>query len=179
MNMRSLRNISLMLALSTGLLIVSHFSPPAAQTATGPDQAGSQATGPDQAGSQATTSDRAQTPDSDGEGTVVIKGEVLESVLGREVRTSGEENMGRIVDVLADRNCRVEAAVIEFGGFLGIGTRKIAVSWSALRFDSERKPPTLILNMTRDQLNKLPEYKPREPTVSRESTGSAVPQSPD
>jgi len=31
----------------------------------------------------------------------------------------------------------VVAAVVEFGGFLGIGTRKIAVAWSDLRFETE------------------------------------------
>jgi hypothetical protein len=73
--------------------------------------------------------------------------------------------MGRIVDVLADQNCRVRAVVIEFGGFLGIGTRKIAIEWSALRFDTQTKPPIVILDMSRDQLRKLPEYKPRVPEV--------------
>jgi hypothetical protein len=159
------------------LLIVSQFSPSAAQTAAGPDQAGSQATSTDP--TKATSSDPTHAPASNGAETALIKGEVLESVLGREVQTAGEENMGRIIDVLADRNCRVEAAVIEFGGFLGIGTRKIAIAWSALSYDDQRKPPTLILNMTRDQLNKLPEYKPHEPAVTRETTGTTLPKPPD
>ena len=62
----------------------------------------------------------------------------LESVLGREVRTRVEEDVGRIIDLLADRYGRVQAAVIEFGGFLGIGTRKIAVEWSALALRAGR-----------------------------------------
>src|ERR1051325_836212 len=41
----------------------------------------------------------------------------LDSVLGREVRTRVEEDVGRIVDLLTDRNGQIEAAVIEFGGF--------------------------------------------------------------
>ncbi len=65
----------------------------------------------------------------------------LESVLGRDVRTRVEEDMGRIIDLLADRNGQVQAAVIEFGGFMGIGTRKIAVEWPALRFETEGKQP--------------------------------------
>ena len=42
--------------------------------------------------------------------------------------------MGRIVDVLVDRRGQVRAAIIDFGGFLGVGSRKIAVDWSALHF---------------------------------------------
>ena len=42
---------------------------------------------------------------------------------------------------------QVQAAVIEFGGFMGIGTRKIAVEWAALRFEGEAKQPAVILEM--------------------------------
>jgi len=91
----------------------------------------------------------------------------LESVLGKEVRPLVEEDGGRIIDLLADRNGRVRAAVIEFGGFLGIGTRKIAVDWSALRFEGDGKQTVVIVDMTRDQLRVAPEYKPNEPAVVR------------
>jgi len=89
---------------------------------------------------------------------------LLESVLGREIRTSGDHDAGRIIDVLVDESGHVQAVVIEFGGFLGIGTRKIAVDWSALRFDSRHRS-VLLVEVTRDQLRIAPEYKPGEPTV--------------
>jgi len=80
-----------------------------------------------------------------------------------------EDGAGRIIDLLVDRNGQVRAAVIEFGGFLGIGTRKIAVEWSALSFERDGKQPQVILDMTRDQLRKAPEYKPNEPAVVRKA----------
>jgi hypothetical protein len=86
-------------------------------------------------------------------------------VLGIEVRTSVQKNIGRVVDVLVDESGRVEAAVIEFGGFLGIGTRKIAIGWSALRFETEGKQMVAILELPRDQLVAAPEYKPGQPVV--------------
>jgi hypothetical protein len=100
----------------------------------------------------------------------VFKRNQLDSVLGREVRTRVEEDVGRIIDLLADRNGHVQAAVIEFGGFLGIGTRKIAVEWSALRFEGDGKQPIVIVEMTRDQLRVAPEYKPSEPAVVRRAS---------
>ena len=57
-----------------------------------------------------------------------------QSILGKDVRSSADENMGRIVDVIVDRAGRVRAAVIDFGGFLGVGSRKIAVDWNVLSF---------------------------------------------
>jgi hypothetical protein len=60
----------------------------------------------------------------------------LQSVLGREVippKGRGVES-GRIIDVLIDGEGQVHAFVVEFGGFLGIGTRKIAVERGAFQF---------------------------------------------
>ena len=76
----------------------------------------------------------------------------IRSVLGIEVRSSQEKNIGRVVDLLADRSGAVEAAVIEFGGFLGIGMRKIAISWSDLRFETDGKQLVAVLDIPRDQL---------------------------
>jgi len=88
----------------------------------------------------------------------------VRSLLGIQVRTKTEEAMGRIIDLLADRDGKVVAAVIEFGGFLGIGTRKIAVEWSALRIEAD-KSPVAILDVTREQLRSASEYKPDRPTA--------------
>jgi PRC-barrel domain len=102
--------------------------------------------------------------------TSVLSQSRLDSVLGREVRTRVEEDVGRIVDILADRQSRVQAAVIEFGGFLGIGTRKIAVDWSAISFENDGKRTIVIVDLSRDQLRLAPEYKPNEqPMIVRTS----------
>jgi len=97
----------------------------------------------------------------------------LGSVLGIEVRTTREQNVGRIVDLLANRIGQVEAAVIEFGGFLGMGSRKIAIEWSALRLENQGKQTVAILDMTRDQLRAAPEYKPDRPIVVHKALPAA------
>ena len=108
-----------------------------------------------------------------GDGTV-IEAKRLSSVLGIDVRTDAERNVGRIIDLLANRDGQVEAAVIEFGGFLGMGTRKIAIDWSALHLETNDKKTVAVLDMNRDQLRAAPEYKPDEPVVVRK----IVPQAP-
>ena len=65
---------------------------------------------------------------------IILKSHELEGILGKEVRSATDENMGRIVNVVVDPSGQVRAAVIDFGGFLGVGSRKIAVDWNALRF---------------------------------------------
>ena len=89
----------------------------------------------------------------------------VETVLGREVRSVKDENMGRIVDIIVDLSGQVRAAVIDFGGFLGVGSRKIAVDWNILRFGSGEKPAHVVVELTQAQLKAAPEYKDGKPVV--------------
>jgi PRC-barrel domain len=107
--------------------------------------------------------------------TILAKHEV-EGVLGRDVRSAADENMGRIVDVLVDRTGQVRAAIIDFGGFLGVGSRKIAVDWNALHFPPPGKPGSRIaLELTREQVNAAPEYQDGKPVVVLGALGRLEP----
>jgi len=107
--------------------------------------------------------------------TVLNKHEV-EGVLGRDVRSAADEDMGRIVDVLVDRAGQVRAAIIDFGGFLGVGSRRIAVDWGALHFPQPGKPGERIaLDLTRDQVKAAPEYREGKPVVILGALGKLEP----
>jgi len=97
-------------------------------------------------------------------------------VLGRDVRSAADEAMGRIVDVIVDRAGVVRAAVIDFGGFLGVGSRKIVVDWNALHFGHvANKGDSITLELTKDQVNAAPEYKEDAPIVVLGASGSLQP----
>ncbi len=97
-------------------------------------------------------------------------------VLGREVRSAADENMGRIVDVIVDRAGMVRAAVIDFGGFLGVGSRKIVVDWNALHFGRvANKSDSITLELTKEQVTAAPEYKEDAPIVVLGASGSLQP----
>lgn len=83
----------------------------------------------------------------------------LDSLLGREVSTRPDGDIGRIVDLLVDADGRVRAAVVEFGGFLGIGTRKIAVDWNAFRIVNG----FIAVDVSRDRLREAKDYKANDP----------------
>ena len=107
--------------------------------------------------------------------TILNKHEV-QGVLGRDVRSATDENMGRIVDVLIDRTGQVRAAIIDFGGFLGVGSRKIAVDWNALHFPPPGKAGTqIVLELTRDQVKAAPEYADGKPVVVLGALGKLEP----
>ena len=95
----------------------------------------------------------------------VLGSKQAEGILGKEVRSSADENMGRIVDVIVDRSGQVRAAVIDFGGFLGVGSRKIAVDWGVLSFAPTEKRDVVTIELTRDQVKTAPEYKDKRAVI--------------
>ncbi len=102
---------------------------------------------------------------SPGTPATVLDDQEVSTILGKSVRSSADEDMGRIVDIIVSRDGQVHAAIIDFGGFLGIGTRKIAVDWHALNFAPAGKPGSITLELTRNQVRLAPEYKRGEPVV--------------
>jgi PRC-barrel domain len=106
----------------------------------------------------------------------VLNNHEVEGTLGREVLSTANENMGRIVDVLVDRSGQVRAAIIDFGGFLGVGSRKIAVDWDALHFPAPGKPEERItLELNRDQVKEAPAYEDGKPVVILGALGKLEP----
>jgi hypothetical protein len=115
----------------------------------------------------------------------VLDDQQVVSVLGRSVRGREGEDMGRIVDVIVNRAGQVRAAIIDFGGFLGVGSRKVAVDWRALRFEPTGKPDRITLDLTRNSVRLAPEYKEGSPIVvlgtpeaSQPTNGSASKDAP-
>jgi sporulation protein YlmC with PRC-barrel domain len=90
----------------------------------------------------------------------VIEKEDVQAILGRQVLSSAGEDMGRVIDIVVDKTGQVRAAVIDFGGFLGVGNRRVAVDWAALRFaPTGSRYDRISLELTREQVNAAPEYR--------------------
>jgi PRC-barrel domain len=106
----------------------------------------------------------------------IIGASEAHGVLGRYVRSPADEDMGRIVDVIVDRAGMVRAAVIDFGGFLGVGSRKIVVDWNALHFGHlANKSDSITLELTKEQVIAAPEYKEGTPIVVLGAAGNLQP----
>jgi hypothetical protein len=81
-------------------------------------------------------------------------------ILGKKVHGPAGEDMGLVVDVVVDETGAPRAAVIDFGGFLGVGNRKIAIDWKLLQFTPADKNSPVTLALSRSDLQAAPEYKP-------------------
>jgi len=93
------------------------------------------------------------------------------SILGRNVRDRDDGLIGRIVDVLVDDTGQPRAAVIDIGGFMGMGSRKVAVAWRTLRFQTAAgRAGRIVLDMTLDQIKDVPEFRrsvnPADPPIT-------------
>jgi len=100
------------------------------------------------------------------------------SILGKKVRTQQGDDLGRVVDVLADAQGRVRMAIIEFGGFLGVGNRRIAVEWPLLKFHPEDPDAPIVVDASRAKLQATPEYKGGERPLALMAPEAAAPPPP-
>ena len=82
----------------------------------------------------------------------------LTGLLGHAVVDAGGTEFGRIVDLLADGQGRVRAVVVDVGGFMGLGNRKVAVAWSALRFAVGEKGPVMSIVIPPDRIKSWADY---------------------
>ncbi|RXT45759.1 PRC-barrel domain-containing protein [Bradyrhizobium betae] len=173
--MRTIGALILSLATVAGLTIaVSRAAeePPAVAPTTPPSEANAPATVQPPASTVPVTPKDAAPPPS----VTIIGASDAHGVLGRDVRSAADEDMGRIVDVVVDRTGHVRAAVIDFGGFLGVGSRKIVVDWNAMRFGKiVNKKDSITLELTKAQVAAAPEYKEDTPMVVLGASGSLQP----
>ena len=159
-----------------GIAIVAGMTAVASRAAENPPAAASEAKAPATAQPPASTvpvtpKDAAPPPS-----VTIIGASEAHGVLGRDVRSAADEDMGHIVDIVVDRTGHVRAAVIDFGGFLGVGSRKIVVDWNAMRFGKiASKKDSITLELTKAQVAAAPEYKEDMPMVVLGASGSLQP----
>lgn len=90
----------------------------------------------------------------------------LFTLLGRELHGSTGSDIGTVAEVLVDQMGQPRAVVVDFGGFLGVGIRKVAVDWRALWFRKAGGREVLVADIGSDQLARAPQYSPAAQSVA-------------
>ena len=81
-------------------------------------------------------------------------------LIGTKVRNKANQSVGDIADVMVDVNGKIQSVVLSVGGFLGVGTRYVAVQPSALTITKkDEKTYTAQMDTTKDALKAAPEFK--------------------
>ena len=56
------------------------------------------------------------------------------ALIGAKVRNDNKETVGKIDDIYLDKDGNIKTVVISVGGFLGVGSKAVAVKWSDIKF---------------------------------------------
>ncbi|MGE0257972.1 MAG: PRC-barrel domain-containing protein [Alphaproteobacteria bacterium] len=130
---------------------------PAANTGSSTN-ATTQQNGDTTAGSGSTT------PPASGPTAVTPAGNLLtaanaRNLIGKNVYGANGNQVGEVNNLLVGKDDKVHAAIIEFGGFLGIGEDKVAVPWDQLSVSNDR----VTVNMSEDQIKAAPRWDQNRP----------------
>ncbi|HBB96299.1 MAG TPA: hypothetical protein DC054_12995 [Blastocatellia bacterium] len=90
--------------------------------------------------------------------SVVAKGYRMSRLIGSNVINDKNEKIGTVDDVVADKDKKqLSFAVLQVGGFLGLGGRLVAVPFDSLVIDDTGQKITLP-GASKDELKKLSEF---------------------
>jgi sporulation protein YlmC with PRC-barrel domain len=94
-------------------------------------------------------------------------------VEGTTVYNAQGDKLGKIDDLVIDkRSGQVRYAVMEFGGFLGIGTDRYPLPWSVLKYDTALDG--YVVPMDKSTLEGGPRYPASERPVYNDDYGRKV-----
>jgi sporulation protein YlmC with PRC-barrel domain len=87
---------------------------------------------------------------------------------GTDVMGNNNEKIGDVSDILFDKDGKVLAYVVGVGGFLGIGSKDVALSPASFQImpATDKESMKLKLSMTKDELKSTAEFKPHKETTS-------------
>jgi sporulation protein YlmC with PRC-barrel domain len=95
---------------------------------------------------------------------------------GTDVVGSDGQKIGDVSDILFDKDGKIEAYVVGVGGFLGIGTKDVALAPSAFQVipgdKSKNESDKLKLSMTKDQLKQAANFEPYKAPSSTTGSGT-------
>ena len=110
-----------------------------------------------------TTQTATQPVPKDGPSFIQVQsGDMLSSnVVGLDIYNSQNDDIGKVQDIAFDASKRVTGYILSVGGFLGMGTRYVAVNPDSLMvaYDAQNKVWKATMNATKDQLKSAPEFK--------------------
>lgn len=94
--------------------------------------------------------------------------------IGTDVVGTDNAKIGDVSDVLFDKNGMILGYIVGVGGFLGIGSKDVALapaSFETVPASDSSSSPKLKLAMTKDQLQQAPDFKRYEPPRATVGSG--------
>lgn len=110
------------------------------------------------------------------------EGMIVTNIIGESVYNgTGDdaENIGKVSDVVFDKDGMAKSVVIGVGGFLGVGTKNVAFDYDKLQWAEKNGDRWLVAKTTKDELKAHPEFdsKPYGPAPAP-AASTAAPTAP-
>ena len=91
-------------------------------------------------------------------------------MIGSTVYDVQNRNIGKVRDLVLDKDGKIAAVVVDVGTFLGIGGKSVGVKLSDLKTDNNR----ITLDRTKEQLQQMANYRLENRNTGAGSTASPV-----
>jgi sporulation protein YlmC with PRC-barrel domain len=175
--------------LSSTAVVLALATPAWAQTATDQPTTG-QPPPAEQSGSQPTAQPEGTTegqPEAvePAAGTAGTEGAIIpeqaetqlraEDLMGTPVVGPGDEEIGKVEDLIFDEQEKITGIVVGVGGFLGIGKKEVGLDWDQAKLEEDQDAGTkrIVIGLTKADLEAAPDFKTKE---EREAEAQAAAQ---
>jgi sporulation protein YlmC with PRC-barrel domain len=104
------------------------------------------------------------------------------SMLGQAIYGPDDESIGEVADIVLEEDGKTRAALIDVGGFLGVGEKTVAIPFAEIQASAgeEGMGERLVVTLTRDELEQLPAIEiPTEESAAIEQPATLAPAAPD
>jgi hypothetical protein len=97
------------------------------------------------------------------------------ALIGAKVKNANNDTVGSIDDIYLDKDGSTKMVIISVGGFLGVGSKAVAVKWSDIEYGKDNDSLKLTTNLTKDQLKGMPDFtasERRKPAPATETSSA-------
>jgi sporulation protein YlmC with PRC-barrel domain len=98
------------------------------------------------------------------------------TLMGQEIFGPGDESIGEVSDLVVQQDGETRAALVDVGGFLGVGEKEVAIPFDQIEVQpaQEGGEPRLSIAMTQEELEQLPAWEdPAEMAAADEAAQPA------
>jgi hypothetical protein len=97
-----------------------------------------------------------------------------EDLKGIPVVGPGDEEVGKVEDLIFDEQEKITGVVVGVGGFLGIGKKEVGLDWDQAKLEEDQASGTkrIVISLTKADLEAAPDFKTNEERKAEEEAAA-------
>ena len=80
------------------------------------------------------------------------------ALIGTKVKNANNDTVGSVNDIYLDKDGSVKMVIVSVGGFLGVGSKAVAVKWSDITYGKDGDSLKLSTNLSKEALTGMPDF---------------------